>query len=150
MRQPGNQNRKGIPRVEPITGDVNIHSVTALKRLSGVVGPSPERLHTGSWWPVQFPAPSLNDFDFEVISIHADRKTLHSFPRRGSANSARLDVEMGTVPRADHFFAYERTFRQKARHDGCGIERNATRTIASNPTTATSNGACGACMDRGP
>lgn len=31
-----------------------------------------------------------------------------------------------------------------------GIERDATRTIASNPTTVTSNGACGVCMDRGP
>ena len=121
MRQPGNRDRKGIPRVEPITGDVNIHSVTALKRLPGVVGPSPERLHTDSWWPVQFPAPSLNDFDFEVISIHADRKTLHSFPRRGTADSARLDVEMGTVPRADHFFAYELTFRQRPAAMGAGI-----------------------------
>lgn len=27
MRQPGNRDRKGIPRVEPITGDVNIHSL---------------------------------------------------------------------------------------------------------------------------
>ena len=30
IRQPGNRDRKGIPRVEPITGDVNIHSVTAV------------------------------------------------------------------------------------------------------------------------
>src|SRR5579859_3007235 len=30
-----------------------------------------------------------------------------------------------------------------------GIGRDATRTIASNPTTATSNAAYGACMDRG-
>src|SRR6266403_449316 len=86
MRQPGNRDRKVIPRVEPITGDVNIHSVTALKRLPGVIGPSPERLHTDSWWPVQFPAPSLNDFDFEVIPIHADPKLFT--PSRAGARSS--------------------------------------------------------------
>ena len=49
MRQPGNRDRKAVPRVEPITGDVNTHSLTARKRLPGEVGPSPERLHTDCW-----------------------------------------------------------------------------------------------------
>ncbi len=57
MRQPGNRNRKGVPRVEPITGDVNIHSVTALKRLPGVAAHHQNNSTHDSWWPFSFLRP---------------------------------------------------------------------------------------------
>ncbi len=63
--------------------------------------------------PLVRPVPSLNDFDFDVVSTHTNRIALHSFPSWRSADCARLDVEMGTVPRADHFFADKCTFRQR-------------------------------------
>jgi hypothetical protein len=82
MHQPGNRNRKGVPRVELITGDVNIHSVTALKRLPGVVDPSPERLHTDSWRPgvfVGYEAPSHAQQVSESVGV--DSRQAHEHDR---------------------------------------------------------------------
>ena len=67
------------------------------------------------------PPSLLFDFNLNVSSDDMHGKTLYSFPSWRRAHCARLDVEMGTVPRANHFFAYEHAFRQRPATMGTGI-----------------------------
>src|SRR5260370_10303403 len=66
-------------------------------------------------------ARQLFDFHFDIIPDDPHGKTLHSFPSWRRAHGTRLDVEMRTVPRANHFFAYEHAFRQRPATMGTGI-----------------------------
>src|ERR1700737_3395238 len=63
----------------------------------------------------------LFDFHLAIIPHDHHEKTLPSYPSWRRAHGTRLDVEMPTVPRANHFFAYEHTFRQRPATMGTGI-----------------------------
>src|SRR6267378_4852091 len=116
----------------------------------------------GTWTRLLYGSPAVG-CTCSVPSIAAGKRWISTYPKLATVKlrSASCD-ERWLIPTTAHHTCSPETdceviprpfenCRTKVNSVAVvGIEPDATRIIASNPTTATSNGACGACMARGP